>query len=419
MALNVLIVGGGGREHALAWKIAQSPRVGKIYVAPGNGGTEAIVENVDIVATDIPTLVRFATEKQIGLTVVGAEGPLALGIVDQFRAHGLRIFGPTKAAARIETSKAFAKGLMAQAHIPTAKFYTAANMEEGLFNVRRMKPPYVIKASGFAEGKGVAFCNSLEEASMALQSIFSDESPGGAVIEEYLDGPEISVHAFTDGQNFVSLLPSQNHKRIGEGDTGKNTGGMGVIAPLPWVSGEAMVGIEQHIVKPTIEAMFKEGAIFQGMLYPSLKVLPEGPSVLEFNAHFGDPEAQVYMRLLKSDVLDLMEATIDGGITRDTLKWEWGFAATIVLASAGYPDAYETGKRIEGIGEAEKMRDIVLFHMGTKHSGDYYTAGGRVLGVSALGGTLVDALHKAYAAADKIHFEGKYMRRDIGRSSIA
>lgn len=418
MALNVLVVGSGGREHALAWKIAQSPRVGKIYVAPGNGGTENIAENVDIATTDIPTLIKFASEKQIGLTVVGPEAPLAAGIVDQFRRHSLRIFGPTKVAAQIETSKAFAKTLMAEARIPTAKFYTTTDLEGGMYNVRRMKPPYVIKASGLAEGKGVVMCNTSDEAESVLRAILADESLGGAIIEEFIDGPEISVHAFTDGQNFVTLLPSQDHKRIGDGDTGKNTGGMGAIAPLPWVSGETMIGIEQRVIKPTLAQMFKQGELFQGLLYPGIKILPDGISVLEFNARFGDPEAQVYMRLLKSDVLDFMEATIDGGITRDTLKWEWGFAATIVLASRGYPDAYETGKLIEGIGEAEKMPGVVLFHMGTKNSGDYYTAGGRVLGVSAVGATLEDALHKAYAAADKIHFEGKYMRRDIGRSSI-
>lgn len=419
MAVDVLVVGSGGREHAIAWKLLQSPRIGKVYVAPGNAGTEQIAENVDILPTDIASLAQFASQKQIGLTVVGPEEPLALGIVDHFRAHGLRIFGPTKAAARIESSKAYAKKLMAETHVPTAKYFASKNLEEGMYSARRMSAPYVVKASGLAQGKGVSICSSLEEAEMALHGIFAGGENTEAVVEEYLDGPEVSIHAFTDGQNFATLPPSQDHKRIGEGDTGKNTGGMGAIAPVPWVGNEVVINVEQHSIKPVLDRLFAEGALFSGLLFPGLKITPQGPKVLEFNARFGDPETQVYMRLMRNDLLDYLEACIDGGVSRDGLKWNWGFAATVVLASAGYPDAYEMGKRIEGIEDAERTNDVVVFHMGTKNDGNYRTFGGRVLGVSAMGATVEDAVQKAYSAAEKIRFEGKYIRRDIGRSSIA
>ncbi len=420
--MDILIVGSGGREHALAWKIAQSPRAGKIYIAPGNGGTRALGENVPIAATDVSNLVKFAAEKSIGLTVVGPEESLAAGIVDIFKAHGLRIFGPTKAAAQIETSKTFAKQLMREAHIATPAFNVARTIDEATANIRRMKAPYVIKASGLAAGKGVYLCNSIEEADEIAQKIMVEHVLGEAgselVIEEFVDGPEISIHTFTDGRNYVSFPPAQDHKRIGEKDTGKNTGGMGVIVPVPWFQPEGLIGIEQHIVKPVLDALAMKDTPFTGLLYPGIKLPVSGPTVLEFNARFGDPEAQVYMRLLKSDILDLLEGCVDGGLTAAGVKWNWGFAVTVVLASGGYPDEYKTDIPIQGIDQAERMNDVVIFHMGTPSDGDHRTRGGRVLGVSALGSTLEDALAKAYAAADVIHFEGKYVRRDIGSSSL-
>lgn len=420
--MDILIVGSGGREHALAWKIAQSPRAGKIYIAPGNGGTREIGENVPIQATDALELAKFASEKNIGLTIVGPEEALAVGIVDIFRSRGLRIFGPTKAAAQIETSKSFAKQMMRDAHIPTPAFIVAHTIDEAVGNIRRMKPPYVIKASGLASGKGVSVCNSIEEAQEMAQKIMVERIYGDAgnelVIEEFADGAEISIHTFTDGRNYVTFPPSQDHKHIGENDTGKNTGGMGVITPLPWVMPEAVVGIEQHVVKPILEALAMRDTPFTGLLYPGIVMQEEGPTVLEFNARFGDPEAQVYMRLLKSDLLDLIEGCIDGGLTPAGLKWNWGFAVTVVLASGGYPDEFKVDLPIQGIDLAERMNDVVVFHMGTPSDGDNRTRGGRVLGVSALGSTLQDALNRAYAAAELIHFEGKYIRKDIGSSSL-
>jgi phosphoribosylamine---glycine ligase len=420
--MDVLIVGSGGREHALAWKIAQSPRVGKIYIAPGNGGTHAIGENVPISATDVQELVKFASEKGIGFTVVGPEESLAAGIVDIFKSHGLRIFGPSKAAAEIETSKSFAKELMHEAHIPTPGFVVVRNYDEAIGNIRRMQAPYVIKASGLSAGKGVSICNSIEEADEIVKKIFTERIFGEAgnevVIEEFVEGAEVSIHTLTDGRNYVTFPPSQDHKRIGEKDTGKNTGGMGVIAPLSWVTPETVVNIEQHVIKPALSALEARDTPFTGVLYPGIILPVTGPTVLEFNARFGDPEAQVYMRLLKSDLLDLLESCVHGGLTASGLQWNWGFAATVVLASAGYPDAYTTDIPIQGIEMAERMNDIVVFHMGTPPDGDHRTKGGRVLGVSALGSTLEDALAKAYAAADVIHFEGKYIRRDIGSASL-
>jgi phosphoribosylamine---glycine ligase len=423
MGVDVLIVGSGGREHALAWKLKQSPRIGKIFIAPGNGGTSSIGENVNIAATDIEKLLAFAKEKNIGLTIVGPDDPLALGIVDLFQARGLRIWGPTKAAAQIEASKAFSKQLMEKAGIPTAEFKVFKEHESALAYARERGAPIVIKASGLALGKGVYVCKTVEEAEQALKEIMLDklfkDAGNEVVIEEFLDGQEISIHALSDGKDHVMFPPSQDHKPIFDGDKGPMTGGMGTIAPLSLVSGDVIKAIEATVVRPALDALAERGAPFVGLLYPGLKMTASGPKVLEFNARFGDPETQVYMRLMETGLLDLLEACVDGTLASQKIEWNSGFAANVVLASGGYPGEYKKGLPITGIEEAEKIPGVVVFHAGTKQQGEsLLTNGGRVLGVSAVGATLKEALDRAYKAADLIQFEGKYMRRDIGAKAL-
>ncbi|MDP3646132.1 MAG: phosphoribosylamine--glycine ligase [bacterium] len=420
--MDVLVVGGGGREHALAWKLKQSPRVGKIYIAPGNGGTRLVGENVAISATDFQKLVQFVSEKHIGLTVVGPEAPLSLGIVDYFKSRGLRIWGPTKAAAQIESSKAFAKQLMKEAGVPTANFEAHSDFNSALAYLRRCDIPIVVKASGLANGKGVYICQTFEEAERALKELLIDKAHGDAgnevVIEEYLEGEEISVHALCDGVNFVMFPPSQDHKRALDGDTGKNTGGMGVIAPVSWITPEMLIAIELHVIRPTLEALANRGIPFTGMLYPGLKISGAGIHVLEYNARFGDPEAQAYMRLLDNDLLDLFDASLDGTIADQKMMWHQKSAVTIVLASGGYPEASEDNHPITGIEDAERTKDVVVFHAGTKFDGALKTTSGRVLSVSAVGSPLKHVLDVAYDAVNKIHFEGMQFRRDIGAKSL-
>ena len=423
MAIDVLLIGGGGREHALAWKLKQSPSLGRLYVAPGNGGTREIAENVAIPATDIEKLAHFAEEKKIGLTIVGPDDPLAIGVVDVFKKRGLRIWGPTLAAARIEASKAFAKELMREANIPTASFGVFKEYEPARAYVREKGVPIVIKASGLALGKGVYVCTTLEEAEVALKETMIEkvhkDAGNEVVIEEYLDGQEISTHALSDGKTSVLFPPSQDHKTIGEGDTGKNTGGMGTIAPLSWVSDEVLSSIKRSVVDPALSTLAGRNTPFVGLLYPGIKMTSRGPKVLEFNARFGDPETQVYMRLLKSDLLEVLNACVDGTLASQAIEWEDGFAANVVLASGGYPDSYQKGIPITGISEAEQVPGVVVFHAGTVHEGVLKTSGGRVLGVSAVGATLQEALDRAYKAADIIHFEGKYYRKDIGAKALS
>jgi phosphoribosylamine--glycine ligase len=421
--MDVLLVGSGGREHALAWKIVQSPRLDTLYIAPGNAGTASVGENVAIAALDFEKLALFAKEKQVGLTIVGSDDPLALGIVDFFDERGLRIWGPSKAAAQLEASKAFSKKLMVETGIPTAEFEIFTEYERALAHVRKKGAPIVIKASGLAFGKGVYVCLSLEEAEAALEEVLirkaHKEAGSEVIVEEFLDGPEISIHALCDGEGYAMLPPSQDHKRAFDGDRGKNTGGMGTIAPLPLVTPEMMREIEEKVVQPTLAAMRKRGTPFKGLLYPGIKMTSSGPKVLEYNVRFGDPETQVYMRLLKSDILDLFDACIDGTIIYDSPVWDGGYAANIVLASGGYPDAYKKGLPVSGIEEAEQIPGVVIFHAGTKRLGsDLVTDSGRVLSVSAVGTTLKEAIETAYRAADKIMFEGKQLRRDIGAKSL-
>ena len=421
--MDVLLIGGGGREHALAWKLKQSPDLGKLYIAPGNAGTQGLGENVPINATDIPGLIEFAQKNAIGLTIVGPDDPLALGIVDEFKRYGLRIFGPGKIAAQIESSKAFAKDLMKEARIPTAEYQTFTTFESAANYVRIKGAPIVIKASGLALGKGVAVCKTLEEAIAALDDMMVKKTLGEAgnevVVEEYLEGQEISIHALCDGIDFKLFPAAQDHKRALDGDQGKNTGGMGTIAPVPWVSPEMLYDIERRIIKPALEAIAFKGELFSGVLFPGIIMTEKGPKVLEFNARFGDPETQVYMRLLRSDLLEVLNAVVDKRLGEVRLDWQPLHAANIVLASGGYPDAYEKGFPITGLKEASAMRDVVVFHAGTTLSNEQVTtSGGRVLGVSAVGSPLKLALDRAYAASELIQFQGKHMRRDIGAKSI-
>jgi len=420
---KILIIGSGGREHAIGWKVSKSPKAGQIFFAPGNGGTSNIGINIDIKATDISGLLEFAKKEKIDLTLALPDDPLALGIVDEFKKANLRIFGPTKQASKIEWSKAFSKGFMYRHNLPTAKFETFNNFEKAKEYVSKQSFPTVIKASGLALGKGVIICQNLEEANEALENMFIKKVFGDAgnevVIEEFLTGPEISIHAFSDGKNYKIFPTSQDHKKIGENDTGLNTGGMGTIAPLPFVTNELFKNIEENVLAPTIKSMEEDGNPFLGVIYPGLILTKDGPKILEYNARFGDPETQSYVRLLDTDILDIFNACVDGKLDQITISWSKKYACTIVLASGGYPENYEKGKVITGIDESEMQPDIVIFHAGTKmENGKLITSGGRVLGVSAIGDNLQEALTKAYKAIEKIFFEGMQYRKDIGQSAL-
>lgn len=417
---KILIIGGGGREHAIGWKIAQSPRAGKIYFAPGNAGTATLGENVALKATDIGGLLKFAQENKIDVTLAIPDDPLAAGIVDTFQKVGLRIFGPTRAAAQLESSKAFAKNFMARHHLPTATFKTFVDYDLAKTYIDTHGLPVVVKVSGLALGKGVFICQTREEAFGAIEDILVKKVFGAAgsevVIEDFLTGPEISIHAFSDGKTYALFPTAQDHKRAGEGNTGPNTGGMGTIAPLPFVTPEILKQIEDTIIAPTFTALAKEKIPFQGVLYPGLMLTPSGPKILEYNARFGDPETQTYMRLLETDLLDIIDACIDGKLSEIKIKWKDNSACTIVLASGGYPGDYEKGKVISGIAEAQADPNIVVFHAGTIMKEDVLvTNGGRVLGVSAIGINLKEALASAYKAVEKISFEGMQYRKDIGK----
>lgn len=423
MATDVLVIGSGGREHALAWKLKQSHGIRRIYIAPGNPGTSQVGENVAIEMMNFEKLANFAEENKVDLTIVGMDDPLGGGIVDVFRARGLRIFGPTKAAAQIESSKAFAKTLMHEAGIPTADFQVFDDYNKARAYVNARGTPIVIKASGLALGKGVYVCKKPEEAERALKEIMLDrvfkDSGNEIIIEDCLDGQEVSIHVFSDGKTHVLLPPSQDHKPVFDGDEGPNTGGMGAIAPVPWVTQAIMNEIDNWVVIPALSTLAARGTAFTGLLYPGLKMTSTGPKVLEFNARFGAPECEVYMRLLKSDLLEIFQACVDGTLAKQKIEWNSGFAVNIMLASGGYPTSYQKGFPITGIEEAEKISDVVVFHAGTKREGEQLiTAGGRVLGVSAMGDTLKQALDRAYEAIDKIHFEGKHYRRDIGAKAL-
>lgn len=420
---NVLIIASGGREHALGWKLKQSEKVGKIYFAPGNAGTAKIGINTDIAALDFASQVEFAKTHDIALTIAGPDDILAAGVVDAFQNAGLKIFGPSKAAAQIEASKAFAKDLMQTEGIPTAKYQTFTDAEKAKAYIKEQGAPIVIKASGLALGKGVVVAMTLEEAEKAIEDAMVTKVFGEAgsevVIEEFLQGPEVSIHAFSDGENVALYPTSRDHKPIFEGNKGPNTGGMGTIAPLPEISSEQLETIKKTIVIPAIEGMKKRGIPFVGTLYPGLMMTKDGPKVIEFNCRFGDPEFESYMRLLKSDIYDILVACVDGTLADLTIEWHDQFACCIILASAGYPASSQKGIAIHGLETAKE--DAVVFHLGTKQDGEnIVTNGGRVLGVTAVGNTLDEALDKAYSAIGEngIHFEGMQYRKDIGRVTV-
>ena len=420
---KVLIVGGGGREHAIVWKLKQSPKVDKIYIAPGNAGTAALGENVALASTDLPGLVKFATENNIDLTAVGQDDPLALGVVDAFQSAGLKIWGPSKKAAQIEASKAFAKDLMAKQNIPTAEYKTFTDYDEAFKYINEKGAPIVIKASGLALGKGVTVCQTLEQAEKALKESMIDkvfgESGATVVIEECLVGPEFSVHAFCDGKSYKLFPTAQDHKPVFDDGKGPNTGGMGTIAPVPWVTPEMMDKVAKEVVEPVLEGLKNEGAHFVGLIYPGMMATQAGPKVIEFNCRLGDPETQSYIRLLKTDLYDIFKASVEGRLAEMEIEWHPGFACCVALASGGYPGPYEKGKEITGIKEAEKMNDIIVFHAGSKlDNGKVLTNGGRVLGVTATADTLQGALDKAYEAIKLINFEGMHYRTDIGKKSL-
>lgn len=420
--MKVLVVGSGGREHTLVWKISQSPEVSKIYCAPGNAGIRKMAECVPISSADIRGLLKFADEKHIDLTVVGPEMPLALGIVDQFQNQGLRIFGPSQKAAEIENSKIFSKYLLEKYHIPTAQFETFDVYDKAYDYITSSPAPLVIKADGLAAGKGAIVCFSRKHAQQALKQMMVDKIFGAAgdkvVIEEYLMGEEVSVLAFTDGSFVLPLLPAQDHKPILDGDKGPNTGGMGAYAPAVFVDEKTMLSIRKKILEPAIRGMTLEERPYRGVLYAGLIMTLQGPKVVEFNCRFGDPETQAILPLMKSDLLPVMNACIDGKLKEINLENMKKFAVCVVMASGGYPNKYETGKKIIGL-EHVFPKEITIFHAGTKlQDGQVVTDGGRVLGVTALGNSINDAIQRAYTAVGKIAFDGAYYRKDIGYKAL-
>lgn len=420
--MKVLIVGSGGREHALAWKIAQSPRVEKLYCAPGNAGISQYAECVAIGAMEFEKLADFAEENEIGLTVVGMDDPLVGGIVDVFEARGLRVFGPRKNAAILEGSKAFSKDLMKKYGIPTAAYENFDDPKAALqYLETEAKFPIVLKADGLALGKGVLICQNLEEAKAGVRTIMEDRQFGAAgnrmVIEEFMTGREVSVLSFVDGKTIRCMTSAQDHKRAGDGDTGLNTGGMGTFSPSPFYTEEVEAFCEKHIFQPTVDAMAAEGRPFKGIIFFGLMLTPEGPRVLEYNARFGDPEAQVVLPRMKNDIVDVFEACIDGTLDQIDLQFEDNACVCVVLASAGYPVKYEKGLEIRGLEKFEGRDDCFVFHAGTAFKdGKIVTNGGRVLGVTAKGGTLQEARANAYEAVKWIDFDNKYYRNDIGKA---
>jgi phosphoribosylamine--glycine ligase len=421
--MKILVIGSGGREHALAWKLRQSPHAERIFCAPGNGGTVEIAESVAIPASDLEALARFAKENRVDLTVVGPDDPLAAGIVDLFAAEKLRAFGPTKSAARIESSKIFAKDLMRGQKIPTAKARTFSDSSEALRYCEGSNFPVVIKADGLALGKGVTIAANAATAQSTIDEMMNQRRFGDAgrrvVIEEFLRGTECSLHVLVDGKNYLLLETARDHKRALDGDEGPNTGGMGAFSPANNWNSKLQSQFEAQIMQPLLRGFLQQGIQFRGLLYPGVIITSEGARVLEFNCRFGDPETQALLPRMKSDLLPLLEATIDGKIDRCAVEWDTRTAVTVVLASAGYPGKYETGKPILGLEEAAKFKDVHIFHAGTKRAnGEVKTSGGRVLAVTALGATIEDAREHAYNAISCIHFENCHYRRDIALSAV-
>jgi phosphoribosylamine--glycine ligase len=421
--MKILIVGGGGREHALAWKIAQSKHCTKLYAAPGNPGIAQVAECLPIGAEDIDKLIAFAREQRIDLTIVGPERPLIAGIVDRFQKAGLRIFGPTREAAQVEGSKAWAKNVMMHCAVPTAEFHAFTRMAEALRYIDSHEEPLVVKASGEAAGKGVFVCKDQGEARRAVEIIMKDKAFGASgdtvVIEEKLVGEEASLLALVDESSIYMLESAQDHKAALDNDQGPNTGGMGAYSPAPVVTERLETQIDREVLVPMVHGMKTAGAAFKGILYAGIMVTAGGPKVLEFNARFGDPEAQPLLMRLKSDLVEVLDAVIDNRLGEITLEWDPRPAVCVVMASGGYPDKYEKGKEITGLDRAARMEDVVVFHAGTRaESGRIYTDGGRVLGVTALGAGVVEARDRAYEAIRAIHFHHAHWRTDIGMKGI-
>lgn len=421
--MKVLLVGNGGREHALAWKIGQSPRVNQLFIAPGNAGTAEIGDNVPIEANDLPAIVQFAEREKVDLVVVGPEEPLCAGLVDDLQKAGIRAFGPSRAAARIEGDKAYAKELMRLRAIPTADARAFTKYRDARAYVASRDAGVVIKAAGLAKGKGVIVCEDPAEGLVALEKIMVQRAFGPAgdtvLVEEKLSGPEVSILCFVDGRTLYLLENAQDHKPIGEGDTGPNTGGMGAYSPTRLLSDDLLRQVESEILVPIVDALRTDGAVYKGVLYAGLMLTVGGPKVLEFNARLGDPETQPILMRLKTDLVEVMEAVIDDRLDKITLQWDPRPAVCVVMAAGGYPGPYESGKPITGLDEAGAMPDVAVFHAGTRLEGSQVvTAGGRVLGVTALGKDLEAARQRCYQAVSKIHFEGAYYRRDIGAKAV-
>ncbi|HST30294.1 MAG TPA: phosphoribosylamine--glycine ligase [Chthoniobacterales bacterium] len=420
--MKIFVIGSGGREHALVWKLMQSKSVDRIFCAPGNAGTSEIAENVPITATDLPQLRDFAKKNDVELTVVGPDDPLALGIVDLFNAENLPIFGPTKSAARLESSKIFAKELMRAQKVPTAEARTFSDSAEAVNYCETLKYPVVIKADGLALGKGVIIVPDLAGAKATITAMMNEGRFGDAgrriVIEEFLEGAECSLHALVDGKNYRLLESARDHKRALDGDQGPNTGGMGAFSPANNWNARLQTQFENDVMRPTLEGLRKEEVVYRGLLYPGMIVTVGGPRVLEFNCRFGDPETQALLPRLKSDLVPLLQATIDGEIDKHSIEWDQRASVTVVLASAGYPGKYETGKEISGLTDAAQLEGVQVFHAGTKKiNGEVVTTGGRVLAVTALGATIAAAREHAYEAVSRIHFDGCHYRRDIALSA--
>ena len=420
--MKVLVVGSGGREHAICWKISQSPKVDKIYCAPGNAGIAEVAECVDIKAMEFDKLVAFAKENAIDLTVIGMDDPLVGGIVDAFEAEGLRVFGPRKNAAILEGSKAFSKDLMKKYNIPTAAYETFTSADEAKKYLETAKYPIVLKADGLALGKGVLICEDKQMALDGVDELMLDKKFGSAgntiVVEEFMTGREVSVLSFVDGNTIKTMTSAQDHKRAGDGDTGLNTGGMGTFSPSPFYTKEVEDFCNKYIYQATVDAMAAEGRPFKGIIFFGLMLTEDGPKVLEYNARFGDPEAQVVLPRMKNDLIEVAEACIDGTLDQIDLQFEDNAAVCVVLASDGYPVKYEKGFPIEGLDEFKKHDGYYCFHAGTKFNedGKIVTNGGRVLGVTAKGKDLKEARANAYAATEWVKFENKYMRHDIGKA---
>ena len=417
--MKVLVIGSGGREHALAWKIRQSPRVKEVLVLPGNAGTDRIARNIRLKATDLSRILIFAQEEGVDLTVVGPDDVLAAGIVDVFQSSGLRIFGPSRNAARLESSKSFAKHFMLRHGIPTARFAEFESSADARSAIDQFGFPLVVKADGLALGKGVIIAADRSEAITAVDDMIERRRFGEAgrkvVFEEFLEGTECSIHALVDGNSYLLFPTAQDHKQIYDGNRGPNTGGMGTCSPSPHLDSARLNQIREQVLEPLLLGIQAEGLDFRGLLFPGMMLTKQGPRVLEFNCRFGDPETQVILPRLKTDIVDLLDATIERRLHTQNPEWDSRAAVCVVMASGGYPGLYETGKSISGLDRAEEIPGITVFHAGTQRSGDgVVTTGGRVIGITAMGATVSDAREAAYQAVGNVQFDGSYFRRDIG-----